>query len=122
MDHEVDPRARGRNAELLRRVENARQWIHQACSDSLRTESAVNRVRLDRRVDPRNEYVIESNARDVQLNLPRRFYQELPALANERYRACAFTDWRRNLSPLRNLRLDRENILAFMRPINPCAR
>src|SRR4030043_1242416 len=32
MDHEVDPRPR-RNAELLRRVENARQWIHQVCSD-----------------------------------------------------------------------------------------
>src|SRR4030042_1566446 len=32
MDHEADPRPR-RNAELLKRVENARQWIHQACSD-----------------------------------------------------------------------------------------
>ena len=32
MDQEVDPRPR-RNAELLRRVKNAHQWIHQVCSD-----------------------------------------------------------------------------------------
>src|SRR3989304_5879296 len=29
-----------------------------------------------------NEYIIEANARDVRLNLPRRYSQELPALAN----------------------------------------
>ena len=33
-----------------------------------------------------NEYIITSNARDIQSNLPRRYYQELPALANKPYR------------------------------------
>jgi len=114
MAHEVDPRPR-QNAELLRRVKNAHQWIHQVCSDL--SEAS----RLEQSAPPTaewildNEYVIESNARDVQLNLPRRFYQELPALANEPYRGLpriyglakelvSYTEWR----------VDRENIVAFI--------
>ncbi len=85
MDHQVDPNPQ-RNTELLERLEKARQWVHQVCSDL--SEAS----RLEQSVPPTaewlldNEYIIESNARDVQMNLPRRFYQELPALANEPYR------------------------------------
>ncbi len=115
MDHEVDPRPR-RNAELLRRVENARQWIHQACSDLSEPS------RLEQQCAPPtaewildNEYVIESNARDVQLNLPRRFYQELPSLANEPYRGLPrIYGLAKELISSAELRLDRENILAFI--------
>ena len=52
MDHEVDPRPR-RNAELLKRVENARQWIHQGMLGSLRSGSTGTGCASDRRVDPR---------------------------------------------------------------------
>jgi cyclic beta-1,2-glucan synthetase len=113
MDHEVDPRPR-RNAELPGRVENARQWIHQVCLDL--SEAS----RLEQGAPPTaewildNEYVVESNARDVQLNLPRRFYQELPALANEPYRGLPrIYGLAKELVSYTQLRLDRENILAF---------
>jgi len=114
MDHEVGPRPR-RNAELLRRVKNAHQWVHQVCSDL----SEANR--LEQGAPPTaewildNEYVIESNARDVQLNLPLRFYQELPALANKPYRGLPrIYGLAKELVSHTELRLDRENILAFI--------
>ncbi|MGD0918537.1 MAG: glycosyl transferase, partial [Thermodesulfobacteriota bacterium] len=114
MDHEVDPRPR-RNPELLRRVENAHQWIHQVCLDL--SEAS----RLEQGTPPTaewildNEYVIESNARDVQLNLPRHFYQELPALANEPYRDLPrIYGLAKELVSSAELRLDRENMLAFI--------
>jgi len=113
-DHQVDPNPR-RNTELLERLELARQWVHQVCSDL--SEAS----RLEQSVPPTaewlldNEYIIESNARDVQLNLPRRFYQELPALANEPYRGLPrIYGLARELVSHTDLRLDRENILAFI--------
>jgi cyclic beta-1,2-glucan synthetase len=55
-----------------------------------------------------NEHVIESNARDVQLNLPWRFYQELPALANEPYRGLPrIYGLAKELVSYAELRLDR---------------
>ncbi|MDQ7842063.1 MAG: glucoamylase family protein, partial [bacterium] len=114
MDHKVDPRPR-RIAELLRRVENAHQWIHQVCLDL--SEAS----RLEQGAPPTaewildNEHVIESNARDVQLNLPRRFYQELPTLANESYRGLPrIYGLAKELVSYTQLRLDRENIHAFI--------
>jgi len=62
MDHEVDPRPRP-NAELLRRVENARQWIHQVCldlSEPSRLEQQCAPPTAEWILD--NEYVVESNA------------------------------------------------------------
>src|SRR4030043_1495436 len=114
MDHEVDPRPR-RNAELLRRVEKAHQWIHQVCLDLSEAR------RLEQGAPPPaewildNEFVIESNARDVQLNLPRGFYQELPAPANEPYRGLPrIYGLAKELVSDTELRLDRENIVAFI--------
>ena len=113
-DHEVDPKTR-RNAELLRRVENAHQWVHQVCL------SLSEASRLEQGTPPTaewildNEYVVESNARDVQLNLPRRFYQELPALANGPYRGLPrIYGLAKELVSSAEWRIDRENILAFI--------
>ncbi len=115
MDDEMDPKPR-RNTALLERLELARQWVHQVCSDL--SEAS----RLEQSVPPTaewlldNEYVIESTARDVQLNLPRRYYQELPALANEPYRGLPrIYGLARELVYHTDLRLDRENILAFIK-------
>jgi cyclic beta-1,2-glucan synthetase len=114
MDHEVGPGPR-RNAELLKRLEDARQWIHEICSDL--SEAG----RLEQGAPPTaewildNEYVIESNARDVQLNLPRRFYRELPALANGPHRGLPrIYGLAKELVSHAELRLDRENILSFI--------
>jgi cyclic beta-1,2-glucan synthetase len=114
VDHEMDPNPQ-RNTELLERLEQARQWVHQVCSDL--SEAS----RLEQGVPPTaewildNEYVIESNARDVQLNLPRRFYEELPALANEAYRGLPrIYGLAKEFVSYTESRLDRENILAFI--------
>ena len=100
---------------LLERLEQARQWVHQVCLDL--SEAS----RLEQSVPPTaewlldNEYIIESNARDVRLNLPRRYYQELPALANEPYRGLPrIYGLARELVSHTDLRLDQENILAFI--------
>jgi cyclic beta-1,2-glucan synthetase len=113
-DHQVDPNPQ-RNTELLERLEQARQWVHQVCSDL--SEAS----RLEQSVPPTaewildNDYVIESNVRDVQLNLPRRYYQQLPALANKPYRGLPrIYGLARELVSHTDLRLDRENILAFI--------
>jgi cyclic beta-1,2-glucan synthetase len=113
-DHQVDPKPQ-RNTELLERLERARQWVHQVCSDL--SEAS----RLEQSVPPTaewlldNQYIIESNARDIQLNLPRRYYQQLPALANEPYRGQPrIYGLARELVDHTDLRLDRENILAFL--------
>ena len=113
-EHEVDPKPR-RNTELLDHLEQARRWIHQVCSDL--SEAS----RMEQSVTPAaewildNEYVIEGNARDVQLNLPRRFYRELPALANEPHREVPRVyGLARELVCHSDLRLDRENILAYI--------
>lgn len=113
-DHHVNPNPQ-RNSELLERLEQARQWVHQVCSDL----SEVSR--LEQSVPPTaewlldNEYIIESNARDVQLNLPRRYYQQLPALANEPCRGLPrIYGLARELVTDTDLRLDRENVLAFI--------
>jgi cyclic beta-1,2-glucan synthetase len=113
-DHHVDPNPR-RNTELLERLEVARQWVHQVCSDLSEAR------RLEQSVPPTaewlldNEYIIESNARGIQLNLPRRYYQQLPALANEPYRGLPrIYGLARELVYHTDLRLDRENILAFI--------
>ena len=114
MDHQVDPNPQ-RNTELLKRLEQARQRVHQVCLDL--SEAS----RLEQSVPPTaewlldNEYIIESNIRDVQINLPWRYYQDLPALANEPYRSLPrIYGLARELVSHTDLRLDRENILAFI--------
>ena len=113
-EHQVDPKP-VKNTRLLEHLVQARRWIHQVCSDlseASRLESTSTPAAewiLD------NEYIIEGNVRDVQLNLPRRYYQLLPGLANEQYRGLPrIYGLAKELISHTDLRLDRENILAFI--------
>ncbi len=104
-----------RRAELLKQTELNRKWIQQACI------ALTGASRLEQGVPPSsewlldNEYIIESNARGIRQNLPRRYYRQLPVLANEpdrdlpRIYALA-----RELVSRTDLRLDQDNILSFV--------
>jgi hypothetical protein len=68
-------------------LEQACQRIRQVCSDLSETSE------LEQNTPPTaewlfdNEYIVESNARrDMRLNLPRHYYQTLPALTEEPHR------------------------------------
>ena len=114
MEQQVDPRPQ-HSAELLKRLKKSRLWIRQVCAD-LTVAS-----RLEQNATPAadwildNEYILEGNARDVLLNLPRRFYQQLPVLASDPHRGlpCIYA-LAKDLVSHTELRLDRENILAFI--------
>jgi cyclic beta-1,2-glucan synthetase len=101
--------------ELLKRLKQSRQWVRQICAD-LATAS-----RLEQKATPTadwildNEYILEVNSRDVLLNLPRRFYQQLPRLASDPHRGlpCIY-GLAKDLVSHTELSLDRENILAFI--------
>jgi cyclic beta-1,2-glucan synthetase len=112
--HQVDPKPI-RNIELLKRLDWGLEWIQQVCLD------LSEATRLEQCVPPTtewlldNEYILESNARDVRLNLPRRFYRQLPALANAPDRGLPrIYGLARELASHTDLRLDQENILAFI--------
>jgi cyclic beta-1,2-glucan synthetase len=102
-------------SELLKRLKQSRLWIRQVCADL----SAASR--LEQKATPAadwildNEYILEGNARDVILNLPRRFYQQLPTLASDPCQGlpCIYA-LAKDLVSHTELRLDRENILAFI--------
>ena len=93
----------------------SRAWIHLACLDL--SEAS----RLGQSTSPSaewlldNEYIIDSNTREALMNLPRRYYRELPALTNEPHRGFPRIDGlARELVSRTDLRVDRENILAFI--------
>jgi cyclic beta-1,2-glucan synthetase len=111
---QVDPTCR-HTTELLKRLKQTRQWVRQVCADLTAAS------RLEQKATPvadwilDNEYILEGNARDVLLNLPRRFYKQLPALASDPHRGmpCIY-GLAKDLVSYNELRLDRENILAFI--------
>jgi len=114
MDHQVDPKAQ-RNTELLDRLERDRQWVHQVCLDLSKASTLEHSVTPTAEWLLDNEYIVEGSARDIQLNLPRRYYQELPALANEPCRGLPrIYGLAKELIFHTDLRLDRENVLAFI--------
>ncbi len=104
-----------RTTELLKRLKQSRRWVRQVCAD-LNAAS-----RLEQKATPAadwildNEYILEGNARDVLLNLPRGFYQQLPVLASDSHQGlpCIYA-LAKNIVSHNALRLDRENILAFI--------
>ncbi len=110
----VDPRPQ-RSIELLKRLRQSRKWIRQVCADL----SAASH--LEQKTTPAadwildNEYILEGNSRDVLINLPRSFYQRLPILASVPYRGlpCIY-GLAKDLVFHTDLRLDRENVLAFI--------
>ncbi len=113
-EQQVDPAPR-HTTELLKRLKQSRQWVRQVCADLTAAS------RLEQKATPAadwildNEYILEGNARDVLLNLPRRFYRQLPTLAADPYRGlpCIY-GLAKDLVSHNELRLDRENILAFI--------
>ncbi|MCM2356980.1 MAG: glycosyl transferase [Geobacteraceae bacterium] len=113
-EQQVDPGPQ-RTAELLKRLKQSRLWVRQVCADLAAAS------RLEQKATPAadwildNEYILEGNARDVLLNLPRRFYRQLPTLAADPLRGlpCIY-GLAKNLVSHNELRLDRENILAFI--------
>jgi cyclic beta-1,2-glucan synthetase len=104
-----------RTPELIKRLKQSRKWVRQVCADLAAAS------RLEQKATPAadwildNEYILEGNARDVLLNLPRSFYRQLPTLATEPYRGlpCIY-GLAKDLVSHNELRLDRENILAFI--------
>ncbi|MCK4961071.1 MAG: hypothetical protein KAS19_01245, partial [Anaerolineales bacterium] len=113
-EHQVDYRG-GSSRVLLDQLENARQTIHAICSDL--TES----VRLEQSLSPiaewilDNEYLIESHGRDVQINLPKSFYRELPTLTADPDRNFPRVyGLAKELVAHCDARLDHENLLAFL--------
>jgi cyclic beta-1,2-glucan synthetase len=113
-EQQLDPQRRPAN-ELLKRLKHSRQWVRQVCADLTAAS------RLEQKATPAadwildNEYILEGNVRDVLLNLPRRFYQQLPTLASEPYPGmpCIYA-LAKDLVIHNELRLDQENIVAFI--------
>ncbi|MBN2425702.1 MAG: hypothetical protein JXB44_11810 [Calditrichaceae bacterium] len=113
-EHQLDPKPI-RNTNLLKRLEQGRRWVQDICLDL--SEAS----RLQQSIPPTtdwlldNEYILESNANDVRLNLPRQFYRQLPALASEKdYGLPRIYGLARELAAHADLSLDQENILAFI--------
>ena len=113
-DHQVDPKPL-RNIKLLKRLDWGLGWIQQVCldlSEASRLKQSVPPITewlLD------NEYILESNTRDVRLNMPRHFYRKLPALASKPDQGLPrIYGLARELASHTDLRLDQENILAFI--------
>ncbi|HUI70306.1 MAG TPA: glycosyl transferase, partial [Spirochaetia bacterium] len=114
LDHQVDFEPHT-GVELFMKLQNARRQIHEICMDL--TEAA----RLEQGTPPTaewildNEYVIEGNARDVRVNLPRQFCRQLPSLKGVRSGGLPrIYDIACELVDALELRLDRENITAFI--------
>ena len=100
---------------LLKRLKRSRQWVRQVCVDL----SAASR--MEQKATPAadwildNEYILEGNFRDVLLNLPRRFYRQLPTLASDPNRGlpCIY-GLAKDLVSHTELSLDRETVVAFI--------
>ena len=103
------------SSEMLKRLKQSRQMIRQVCEDL--TAASL----LEQKATPAadwildNEYILEGNARDVLLNLPQRFYKQLPTLASDPYLGmpCIY-GLAKDLVSHTELRLDQANILAFI--------
>ena len=114
IEHHIERRPR-RSRELLARLGGAYHLIRGTCAElsmAGRLEqgtSATAEWILD------NEYVIESNTRDIRINLPTAFYRRLPTLAVGKSKGLPrIYDLACELIANMELRLDRENILAFI--------
>jgi len=102
-----------RNAELLERLDLGLEAFRQACLDLSEANRMQQSMPLTSEWLLDNDYIFESNVRDIRLNLPWRFYRQLPALAGE---SCGGLPriycLARELARSTDSRLDEENILA----------
>jgi cyclic beta-1,2-glucan synthetase len=113
-EQQVDPKPR-QTTVLLKRLKQSREWVRQVCEDLTAAS------RLEQKATPAadwildNEYILEGNARDVLLNLPQRFYRQLPTLASDLYQGlpCIY-GLAKDIVSHTEQRLDRENILAYI--------
>ncbi len=97
------------------RLQNARRQIHEVCTDLSQAG------KLEQSTPPTaewildNEYVIEGNARDVQVNLPLQFCRRLPSLTGGPFTGLPrIYDLACKLVADLDLRLDKENISGFI--------
>jgi cyclic beta-1,2-glucan synthetase len=113
-EHRIDPKPR-RGHELLTRLGYAYRVVRDACVEL----SQAGRLELGTTATAEwildNEYIIESNERDVLVNLPRKFYRRLPSLAGGRSPGLPrIYDLACELISDLELRLDKNNILDFI--------
>ena len=113
-EHQLDIKPL-RDKALLKRLEHCRRWMQRVCRD------VSEASRLEQSLAPTaewlldNEYILESNARDVLLNLPWKFYRQLPALANETDRGTPrIYALAREFAADTDLRVDGDNTLSFI--------
>ena len=114
IDHEVNDQV-APSLILFTQLNEARQSIRTICSD------LTAAVQLDMSISPvaewilDNEYLIESHGRDVQINLPKPFYRELPTLSVDPDQSFPRVySLAKELVAHSDARLDRENILGFL--------
>ena len=113
-DHQLDSKPL-RNTELLRQLERSRRWVKQVCLDLSETSHFQQSVSPTAEWLLDNEYILESNARDVGLNLPWRYYRQLPVLAAAPNRGLPrIYGLARELAADTDLSLYEENILDFI--------
>ncbi len=113
-NHQLDDKPL-RNAELLRRLERSRRWVKQVCLDLAEASHLQQSVSPTAEWLLDNEYILESNARDVRLNLPRPYYRQLPTLAAAPDRGLPrIYGLARELAADTDLSLYEENILEFI--------
>ncbi len=103
------------STELLKRLKKSPKWVRHACevlAAARRLEQKASET-ADWILD--NEYILEGNVRDVLRNLSKRFLLKLPALASPPYMGMpSIYGLAKDLVSHTDLRLDRENILAFI--------
>ncbi|MFH0799421.1 MAG: glycosyl transferase, partial [Pseudomonadota bacterium] len=114
MEHRVDPKPL-RNTLLLKRLERDRRRVQQICLSLSEAGSLQQSVPPTAEWLLDNEYILESTARDISLNLPRHFFRQLPSLASEPDRGLPrIYSLARELAAHTDLHLDEENVLAFI--------
>ncbi len=80
--HTLGEPSRGRGAALLARIIQSGQTLQQVCDDLAQYEQLEQSITASAEWLLDNAYIVQSHIRDVGLNLPRRFYEELPILSS----------------------------------------
>ena len=110
----VDPQLQS-GTELLKRLKRSSRWVKSACADMAAARRLEQKATLVADWILDNEYILERNTRDVLRNLPQRYYRQLPVLASEPFCGMPYIyGLAKNLVSHTELRLDRDNILAFI--------
>jgi cyclic beta-1,2-glucan synthetase len=113
-EHMPDPKPL-RNSGLIKRLGQGRRWVQQICLDLSELSQLQQSVPPAAEWLLDNEYILESNSRDVQRNLPWSYYRQLPVLSSEPYRGLPrIYALAREFVMLTDLRMDQHNILSFI--------